>query len=113
TDTPYLLDGYGVLVFRISSFKLQNARLLLWIPCKHAVGACWNMALNDRATPPLEAWVGRPKKKRKRNIRHNKATCKGQGRKATTDGNNAAANGSASRQAQQAEHAVGQDGSGG
>ncbi|GJZ51038.1 zinc finger, CCHC-type containing protein [Tanacetum coccineum] len=34
TDTPYLLDGYGVLVFRIvifkiSSFKLQNALLLL------------------------------------------------------------------------------------
>ncbi|GKE32046.1 hypothetical protein Tco_1451368, partial [Tanacetum coccineum] len=34
TDTPYLLDGYGVLVFRIvifkiSSFKLHNARLLL------------------------------------------------------------------------------------
>ncbi|GKE89809.1 hypothetical protein Tco_1567284, partial [Tanacetum coccineum] len=34
TDTPYLLDGYGVLVFKIvifkiSSFKLQNARLLL------------------------------------------------------------------------------------
>ncbi|GJZ25047.1 hypothetical protein Tco_0562506, partial [Tanacetum coccineum] len=34
TDTPYLLDGYGVLVFRIvifkiSLFKLQNARLLL------------------------------------------------------------------------------------
>ncbi|GJR68935.1 hypothetical protein Tco_0015000 [Tanacetum coccineum] len=34
TDTPYLLDGYGVLVFRIvffkiSSSKLQNARLLL------------------------------------------------------------------------------------
>ncbi|GJS15567.1 hypothetical protein Tco_0410039 [Tanacetum coccineum] len=32
-DTPYLLDGYGVLVFRIifkiSLFKLQNARLLL------------------------------------------------------------------------------------
>ncbi|GJS55517.1 hypothetical protein Tco_0628879 [Tanacetum coccineum] len=33
-DTPYLLDGYGVLVFRIvilkiSSFKLQNAHLLL------------------------------------------------------------------------------------
>nr|GEY67067.1 hypothetical protein [Tanacetum cinerariifolium] len=28
--------------------------------------ACWNMALNDRATPPPEAWVGRPKKKRKR-----------------------------------------------
>ncbi|GJV21953.1 hypothetical protein Tco_1370973 [Tanacetum coccineum] len=37
TDTPYLLDGYGVLVFRIvifkiSSFKLQNARLLLSFP---------------------------------------------------------------------------------
>ncbi|GKA60982.1 hypothetical protein Tco_0760389, partial [Tanacetum coccineum] len=34
TDTPYLLDGYGVLVFRIvifkiSSFKLQNVRLFL------------------------------------------------------------------------------------
>ncbi|GKB64354.1 hypothetical protein Tco_0920540 [Tanacetum coccineum] len=36
TDTPYLLDGYDVLVFRIvifkiSSFKLQNARLLLMV----------------------------------------------------------------------------------
>ncbi|GJY19099.1 retrovirus-related pol polyprotein from transposon TNT 1-94 [Tanacetum coccineum] len=34
TNTPYLRDGYDVLVFRIiifkiSSFKLQNARLLL------------------------------------------------------------------------------------
>nr|GEY41453.1 hypothetical protein [Tanacetum cinerariifolium] len=38
------------------------------------------------------------------NIGHNKATCKGQG------GNNAEASGSASRQAQQAEPAVGQDG---
>ncbi|GJT59899.1 heat stress transcription factor B-4-like protein [Tanacetum coccineum] len=136
------------------------------IPCKHAVAACWNMALNDRAAPPPETWVNpyywlstwketyshkiqpiygtkywekstcpttllppkhhvqvsRPKKKRKRskhedepfvkdgklnrkgrtitcqscgNIGHNKATCKGQGRKATT------------------EPAVGQDGSGG
>ncbi|GJR49309.1 hypothetical protein Tco_1399830, partial [Tanacetum coccineum] len=32
TNTPYLLDGYGVLgvrtvFFKISSFKLQNARL--------------------------------------------------------------------------------------
>ncbi|GJZ35892.1 hypothetical protein Tco_0581709 [Tanacetum coccineum] len=86
------------------------------------------MALNDRATPPPEAWVnpcywlttwretyshkvGRPKKKRNRNIGHNKATCKGQGRKATTGGNNAKASGSASRQAQQAEPIVGQDGS--
>ncbi|GKC25071.1 heat stress transcription factor B-4-like protein [Tanacetum coccineum] len=84
--------------------------------------------------------VGRPKKKRKRskhedepfvkdgklirkgrtitcqscgNTGHNKATCKGQGRKATTGGNNAEAGGSASRQAQQIEPAVGQDGSGG
>ncbi|GKA09544.1 putative reverse transcriptase domain-containing protein [Tanacetum coccineum] len=139
--------------------------------------ACWNMALNDRATPPLGAWVnpcywlttwretcshkvepinrtnywekstcpttllppkhhvqvGRPKKKRKRskhedepfakdgklsengrtitcqscgNIGHNKATYKGQG------GNNAEASGSVSKQAQQVEPAVGQDGSG-
>ncbi|GKA38869.1 hypothetical protein Tco_0731420 [Tanacetum coccineum] len=100
--------------------------------------ACWNMALNDQATPPPETWVGRPKKKRKRskhedepfvkdgklsrkgrtitcqscgNIGHNKATCKGQGLKATTGGNNAEGNGSASRQAQQTEPAVGQDGS--
>ncbi|GJR54863.1 hypothetical protein Tco_1405384 [Tanacetum coccineum] len=110
---------------------------LTGIPCMYVVTACWNMALNDRATPPLEAWVnscywlttsretyshkvGRPKKKRKRskhedepfvkdgklskkgrtiacqsceNIRHNKATCKGQGRKETTGGNNAKASG--------------------
>ncbi|GKC92819.1 heat stress transcription factor B-4-like protein [Tanacetum coccineum] len=139
---------------------------------------CWNMALNNQAAPPLEAWVnpcywlttqreiyshkvqpisetkywekstcpttllppkhhvqvGRPRKKRKRskheeelfmkngklskkrititcqsygNNRHNKATCKGQG------GNNSRANGSASRQAQQAKLVVSQDGSGG
>ncbi|GJS12792.1 hypothetical protein Tco_0407264 [Tanacetum coccineum] len=151
---------------------------LIGIPCKHAVAACWNMALNDRAAPPSETWVnpcywlstwketyshkiqpicgtnywekstcpttllppkhhvqvGRPKKKRKRskhedepfvkdgklsrkgrtitcqscgNTGHNKATCKRQG------GNNAEADGSASRQAQQTEPAVGQDGSGG
>ncbi|GJY48203.1 heat stress transcription factor B-4-like protein [Tanacetum coccineum] len=107
---------------------------LTGIPCKHVVVACWNMALNDRATPPLETWVGRPKKKRKRskhkdepfvkdgklsrkgrtitcqscgNTGHNKATCKGQG------GYNAEASGSASRQAQQTEPAVGQDGLGG
>ncbi|GKF10812.1 hypothetical protein Tco_0048738, partial [Tanacetum coccineum] len=47
------------------------------------------------------------------NTRHNKATCKGQGRKATTGGNNAEDGGSASRQAQQIEPLVGQDGSGG
>ncbi|GKA56415.1 heat stress transcription factor B-4-like protein [Tanacetum coccineum] len=78
---------------------------LTGIPCKHVVAACWNMALNDRASPPPETWVGRPRKKRKRskhedepfvkdgklsrkgrtitcqscgNTRHNKATCKGQ-----------------------------------
>ncbi|GJZ67270.1 crooked neck-like protein 1 [Tanacetum coccineum] len=153
---------------------------LTGIPCKHIIAACyWNMALNDRATPPPKTWVnpcywlstwkktyshkiqpiyetnywekstcpttllppkhhvqvGRPKKKRKRskhedepfvkdgklsrkgiiiacqsceNIGHNNATCKGQGRKATTEGS-----GSASRQAQQTEPSVGQDGSGG
>ncbi|GJX35467.1 hypothetical protein Tco_0247024 [Tanacetum coccineum] len=47
------------------------------------------------------------------NIGHNKAICKGQGRKATIGGNNAEASGSASRQAQQADPAFGQDGSGG
>ncbi|GJR85282.1 hypothetical protein Tco_0209293, partial [Tanacetum coccineum] len=51
---------------------------LTGIPCKHVVAACWNMALNDRATPS-------PEKR----------------------------GGSASRQAQQTEHVVGQDGSGG
>ncbi|GJX18946.1 crooked neck-like protein 1 [Tanacetum coccineum] len=150
------------------------------IPSKHAIAACWNMALNDRATPPPETWVnpsywlstwketysykiqpicrtkyrekstcpttllrpkhhvqvGRPKKKRKRskhkdepfvkdgklcmkgrtitcqscrNTGHNKATCKGQGQKATTSGNNVEASDSASRQAQQTNPAVGQD----
>ncbi|GJR43630.1 mutator type transposase [Tanacetum coccineum] len=84
--------------------------------------------------------VGRPKKKRKRskhedepfvkdgklsrkgrtitcqscgNIRYNKATCKGQGRKETTGGNNAEGSGSASRQAQQTELVFGQVSSGG
>ncbi|GJT16778.1 heat stress transcription factor B-4-like protein [Tanacetum coccineum] len=104
------------------------------------VQACWNMALNDRATPPPETWVGRQRKKRKRskhkdepfvkdgklsrkgrtitcqscgNTGHNKETCKGQGRKATTGGNNAEASGIASRQVQQTEPTVGQDGSSG
>ncbi|GKE02593.1 heat stress transcription factor B-4-like protein, partial [Tanacetum coccineum] len=146
---------------------------------KYQVSACWNMALNDWATPPLETWVnpcywlstwkktyshkiqpicgtkywekstcptillppkhhvqvGRPRKKIKRskhkdetfvkygklsrkgrtitcqscgNTGHNKATCKGQSRKATTE-----ASDSASRQAQQTKPAVGQDDSGG
>ncbi|GJY09241.1 hypothetical protein Tco_0377426, partial [Tanacetum coccineum] len=47
------------------------------------------------------------------NTRHNKATCKGQGRKEKIGGNNAEASGSASRHAQQTEPAIGQDGSGG
>ncbi|GJY25091.1 hypothetical protein Tco_0399817 [Tanacetum coccineum] len=90
------------------------------IPCKHVVAPCWNMALNDRAAPPPETWVGRTRKKRKRskhedepfvkdgklirkgrtitcqsceNTGHNKATCKGQGQKATTGGNNTEASG--------------------
>ncbi|GJS02396.1 putative transposase, mutator type, MULE transposase domain protein [Tanacetum coccineum] len=44
------------------------------------------------------------------NTGHNKATCKGQGRKATTGSNNAQASSSAYGQAQQTEPAVGQDG---
>nr|GEU45799.1 zinc finger, SWIM-type [Tanacetum cinerariifolium] len=90
-------------------------------------------------SPNEAAMVGRPKKKRKRskhkdepfmkdgklsrkgrtitchscrNIGPNKATCEEQGRKATTGGNNVEGSGSASRQAQQTEHAVVQDGSG-
>ncbi|GJV46543.1 hypothetical protein Tco_1431079 [Tanacetum coccineum] len=90
--------------------------------------------------PKHHVQVGRPRKKRKRSkhedepfvkddklsrkgrtitcqscgsTRHNKATCKGQCQKATTSGNNAEASGSASRQAQETEPAVGQDGSGG
>nr|GEV76569.1 hypothetical protein [Tanacetum cinerariifolium] len=87
---------------------------LTGISCKHAVADYWNMALNNRGTPPSESW------ERKNitcqsceNIGHNKATCKGQGRKATIGGNNAEGSGSASRQAQQTKPVVGQDGSGG
>ncbi|GJY72917.1 hypothetical protein Tco_0477348 [Tanacetum coccineum] len=88
-------------------YEVFNGKIVRGIPYKHIVAACWNMALNDPATPPLKAWVGRPKKKRKRskhedepfmkdgklskkgrtitcqsykNIGHNKATCKGQGK---------------------------------
>nr|GEU72822.1 hypothetical protein [Tanacetum cinerariifolium] len=108
--------------------------------CKHVVATYWNMALNDQVAPPPKTWVGRPKKKRKRskhedepfvkdgkisrkgrtitcqpcgNTRHNKATCKGQGQKATIGGNNEEASVNASRQVQEIEHAVSQDGSGG
>ncbi|GJW31945.1 hypothetical protein Tco_0051977 [Tanacetum coccineum] len=141
-----------------SNLLLNNISVRKWeltgIPCKHVVATYWNMALNDRVTPPLKAWVnpcywlttwretyshkvGRPEKKRKKskhedepfvkdgklskkgrtitcqsyeNIRHNKATCKGKDRKATTGGNNAEASGSAYRQPQQP---AGQYGSGG
>ncbi|GJV63310.1 hypothetical protein Tco_1474138 [Tanacetum coccineum] len=48
-----------------------------------------------------------------KNTGHNKATCKGLGRKETTGGNNAEASGNASRQAQQTKPVVGQDGLGG
>ncbi|GJT38818.1 hypothetical protein Tco_0938683 [Tanacetum coccineum] len=96
----------------------------------HLMKVLLNMALNDRAASPPKTWVnlcywlttwretyshkvGRERKKRKSNTRHNKATCKGQGRKAIEGGNNVEASGSASRQAQQTEPAVGKDGSGG
>nr|GEW85196.1 hypothetical protein [Tanacetum cinerariifolium] len=108
------------------------------IPYKRVVAACWNMALNDRETPPLKTW-GKDLTAWKETYSHKiqpicgtkywekstcpttllpprhhvQVTCKGQGRKATTGGNNAEGNGSASRQAQQIEPAVGQDGSGG
>ncbi|GJX20204.1 hypothetical protein Tco_0222881 [Tanacetum coccineum] len=123
---------------------------LTGIPYKHAVAACWNMDVNDRATPPLETWVnpcywlstwketyshkiqpicrtkywekstcpttllppkhhvqvGRPKKKRKRSKHEDEPFVK-------DGGNNAEGSSSASRQAQQTKHAVGQDGSDG
>ncbi|GKC26202.1 hypothetical protein Tco_1033496 [Tanacetum coccineum] len=74
----------------MESIKKEAHLMKEWtgIPCKHVVSACWNMALNDWAAPPPEAWVN---------------PC----------GNNAEAIGSVSRQAQQTELAVGQDGSGG
>ncbi|GKA28678.1 hypothetical protein Tco_0714923 [Tanacetum coccineum] len=43
--------------------------------------------------PKHHVHVGRQRKKRQRNTGYNKATCKGQGRKATTGGNNAEAGG--------------------
>ncbi|GKA18086.1 hypothetical protein Tco_0697923 [Tanacetum coccineum] len=55
--------------------------------------SCWNMALNNRVTPPLKAWenpcywlIHGGKHTLTRNIGHNKATCKGQGQKATIGG---------------------------
>nr|GEX34456.1 hypothetical protein [Tanacetum cinerariifolium] len=118
---------------------------LTGIPYKHDVAACWNMALNDRATPPPETWVnpcywlstwketyshkiqlicrtnywekstcpttllppkhhvqvGQLKKKIKRSKHEDELFVKDEG------------SGSASRQAQQTEPEVGQDGLGG
>nr|GEV12985.1 hypothetical protein [Tanacetum cinerariifolium] len=88
------------------TFISDRQKELIGIPCKHAVTACWNMALNDHATPPPETWVGRPKKKRKRSKYEDEPFVK-------DGGNNAEGSGSAYRQAQQTEPAVGQDGSGG
>ncbi|GJU88972.1 mutator type transposase [Tanacetum coccineum] len=45
---------------RIMEFIKKEAHLmkeLRGILCKHVVAACWNMAMNDRETPPLETWV--------------------------------------------------------
>nr|GEW04451.1 hypothetical protein [Tanacetum cinerariifolium] len=67
------------------------------------------MALNDRAAPPPEAWVGIPRKKRKRSKHEDEPFVKD----GKLSANNVEASGSASRQAQQAEPAVSQDGSGG
>nr|GEX53418.1 hypothetical protein [Tanacetum cinerariifolium] len=102
------------LTTSVKSLMVKSLKELTGIPCKHVVATCWNMALNDPVAQPIEAWVGRPRKKRKRskhkdepfvkygklrkkertitcqscgNTRHNKATCKGQG------GNNAEATG--------------------
>nr|GEY43094.1 hypothetical protein [Tanacetum cinerariifolium] len=50
------------------------------IPCKHVVAACWNMALNDPATPPQKLRKGRTITCQScGKIGHNKATYKGQG----------------------------------
>ncbi|GJV62159.1 hypothetical protein Tco_1468259 [Tanacetum coccineum] len=93
------------------------------IPCKHVVAPCYNIDLNDQRAPPLKAWVnpcywlttwretyshkvGRLKKKRKRSKHEDEPFVK-------DGGNNAEVSGSASRQEQQEEHVVGQDGSDG
>ncbi|GJX64602.1 heat stress transcription factor B-4-like protein [Tanacetum coccineum] len=94
--------------------------------------ACWNIALNDWAAPPLEAWVnpccwketysykvGRPKKKKRSKhedepfMKDDKLSKKVRTITCQSCGNNAEASGGASRQAQQTDPAVGQDGLGG
>ncbi|GJV59774.1 hypothetical protein Tco_1465874 [Tanacetum coccineum] len=93
---------------------------LTGILCKHVVAACWNMTLNDRATPPPQAWVNpcywlttwretysHKTKEENKEVKHEDEPFVKDG------GNNAEASGSASGKAQQAEPAVGQDGSGG
>ncbi|GJZ30173.1 heat stress transcription factor B-4-like protein [Tanacetum coccineum] len=46
----YVLD---VVSMTCSCRKWELAGIL----CKHGVATCWNMALNDRATPSPETWV--------------------------------------------------------
>nr|GEV15495.1 hypothetical protein [Tanacetum cinerariifolium] len=86
---------------------------LTGIPCKHVA---------DQGKHEDEPFVkdGKLSKKGRtitcqscENTEHNNATCKVQGRKATTGANSAEASGSASRQAQQTKPLVGQDGLGG
>ncbi|KAL4566631.1 hypothetical protein LXL04_030751 [Taraxacum kok-saghyz] len=74
------------------------------MPCKHAVAAIWDRIANSEDSSPVEEYIGRPKKKRKRGVDedrgqtsnlsrryvpvtcakcgnkgHNSRTCKGQG----------------------------------
>ncbi|GJX63497.1 heat stress transcription factor B-4-like protein [Tanacetum coccineum] len=77
------------------------------IPCKHAVAACWNMAMNDSKTPPSKGWVHPcywPTKEEEKEVQHEDEPF------AKDGGNNAEVSSSAYRQAQQTEPAVGQDG---
>nr|GEX92251.1 hypothetical protein [Tanacetum cinerariifolium] len=114
---------------------------LIGIPCKHDVAAYWNMALNDRVTPPPKVWVNpfcwlttwRETYSHKvepinwTNY-YERSTCptillppkKKKKRSKHEDepfvkdgGNNAEASGSASRKAQQVEPTVGRDSLGG
>ncbi|GKA72198.1 hypothetical protein Tco_0778414, partial [Tanacetum coccineum] len=78
---------------------------LTGISYKHVVVACWNMALNDRELPPPKAWV---------NLCYWLTTWKeAYSHKANQRRKEREATGSASRQAQQIDHAISQDGSGG
>ncbi|GJW39468.1 hypothetical protein Tco_0065313, partial [Tanacetum coccineum] len=109
----YLYAGREKLQGFVNPNTIKSVRIILrlkvwkweqtWIPCKYVVPACWNIDLNrrDLTTPDLG-----PKKKRKTSKLEVEPFVK-------DGGNNAEASGNASRQAQQAEHVVGLDGSGG